>query len=271
MMRRIIYSIVLTFVLTIGINGQTVFQLDQVEIQATNSTSLPKPVRHDEPVLDSDSDFVKLFKNYFHPDNFKTYRSFFLPQDWGGFSEADFNNWQARINEIPLYLTDIIEHMDEEGMQYVQFIYTMKSDYYEMYQSTEFKWINGAWKHVSMQNDKYSVIMDRVGSLDRKLLNSVLNSRNATLDLNSSNVRYSAVVERFDRVSLLDRISDLIFMYPIEENDKEYLRNLFISGDDQSFIDYLTVLTNFEARDFMKEVNKRVGFRFYNITMESTE
>jgi hypothetical protein len=95
---------------------------------------------------------LTLFEKYFHPASYAEYKSLFLPSDWYGLSEADFNSWQSYLHAHEMQIESVITYEDGGSTYSCIQYYIMAEGVYDR-ASFLAKKINNFWYPTSEQED----------------------------------------------------------------------------------------------------------------------
>ena len=225
------------------------------------------PIIHDDPVATSDDEIVKVFKAYFNPASFESYKAMFLPQDWGGFSQEEYEAWQAKLRTQKLYLFQVIHLRDETSHEFLVFQYNMETPDYSIPQSAKFKKVNGAWKHIHVRNDALFGSLNEIGQIKTSILQSTLLDAKSVLRLNQiTEAQKSTHIEKFNRDAVFETIRTLLVQKGVASSDIETAKTHFTTKDNQAFVEFITMKYDLDDIDFMEEVNTLTGVRLFNFT-----
>ncbi len=260
---RILFSMILIFNVSL-LTGQIVFQDESFSLTVLDQTWFNSPISHKEPVQESDPIFVKVFKEYFNPDGFNEYKSFFLSQDWGGFSLDEFTEWQMLLDSNALYLHQILYLRNLSGQEFFIGQYTLETSAYTIPQSVKFKKISGQWKHIHVRNDVIFPFLHKIGNVRPDKINAYARSTNEQINMNQlSPDLFSSVGEKFDRQKIFQRMEPMLKNKLVSDADLLIARNLFVSKADQSFIEFLCDQYPIDYIQLMEESNLVAGFQLF--------
>ncbi len=202
-------------------------------LKLTEFRILETPVEFREAPKPDDDEVVRLFKHYFNPGSFNTYRTFFLPGDWGGFTQADYDAWQARLHANTLHLERVIRLEDPAGNKFLILQYWYENPQHVIPSQAIFKRINHEWKHISNVNDKLAPAA-RLQS-----------------------------VEKFDRADLFERIRPVLATYPLRPEDMSLARTLFLEKAEVEMARFIAQTCTVDLYDLMHRLNTGLGFTLY--------
>ncbi len=231
-------------------------------LKLTEFRILETPVEFREAPKPDDDEVVRLFKHYFNPGSFNTYRTFFLPGDWGGFTQADYDAWQARLHANTLHLERVIRLEDPAGNKFLILQYWYENPQHVIPSQAIFKRINHEWKHISNVNDKLAPVLKQIALLDNSILEG-LSTSTETLDLSGGPAARLQSVEKFDRADLFERIRPVLATYPLRPEDMSLARTLFLEKAEVEMARFIAQTCTVDLYDLMHRLNTGLGFTLY--------
>ena len=222
-------------------------------------------VAFNAPVQSDDHPWLIVFKSYFSPSSFGAFQDLFLPQDWNGMTEQEFNEWQTLLQENPLFLEMAVEVEDKRHQKYLLLFYTMEHTHYRYYQSKVMKWIGGSWKHKNLDESALTTLLEYVGSIQPAYLNEAFKSDHQVLALSQIPAdAFRTFEEKFTIESLAPVIRECLVSFSIRPEDIDHALKLLLLQDKEGMITYLSQQYKIEDAALMTKVNTTLGFEFYN-------
>lgn len=217
------------------------------------------------PIKKKDDPFVVAFKSYFAPTSFTTFKDLFLPSDWNGMTEEEFQEWQSLLTQNPLYLQLAAEVQDKHHQKYLLLLYTMELSHYRFYQSKTMKWVNGMWKHKNLDDTPLTILLENIGSIDPSYLKQVIQQGKTTLSIHQiSPETFRTFEEKFTIESLIPTIRECLLSFEITQEDIDHAMTLLKFQDKEGMIAYLGEHYKLEDAALKQEINRSLGFTFYN-------
>lgn len=252
--------------------GQLELKFENQSATVLNFNSFPDRPLFDAISLPSETEYEKLFKSYFNPSSFEKYKSFFLPADWGGFSQQEFDEWQSRIRKDKLYLNYGLHVRTADGKEFIICQYTMESDAYSIPESVKFKKVLGSWKHIHVRNDEAFMLLHQIGNLSRDYLENALQQSQAKIQVDQvPGPSKVMLVEKFNREQVFERIETILTESDMSANDISIARNFFLQKEDQAFVEWVTSISGNYDLDFMEMLNDKAGIKLFNFTKAQNE
>lgn len=204
---------------------------------------------------------IRLFKDYFNPTSLESYKDFFLPNDWFGLSPSGFTEWQQNIAVKKLQLQQILHLQDQQKNEFLVIQYSMESQEYSVYQSTEFKKTPLGWKHTNIQNDPQAAFLMRLGSLnlDADERTTCMPGKIIDLDVLQAN-HIRTYTEKFDRADVFRKIETYLVESGLGREDIELAKTYFLVKDDQAFVEHLSGQFKVDYRKLIESINSSAGF-----------
>lgn len=243
--------------------AQKSFTYQSEKLEVLGQLHLAAGVQHDLPVSTNDHAWVQVFKKYFNPGSFESFRSFFDSKDWPDITSEQFDAWQQTLHSDKLYLQHVLHLKDKRGQQFLVFLYVMENAQYSIYQSKAMKYLRGQWMHRGLDEETMTLLLEQIGSMDP----AFLQQQNETEILRVEDVPGQSLRsyrEKFDRSGLFSSIQPVLEVKGISAEDIQYARNLFLEGNDKGMMEYLIQISSIEDTVLMKAVNDACGFTLYN-------
>ncbi|MBK9106715.1 MAG: hypothetical protein IPL92_19680 [Saprospiraceae bacterium] len=205
---------------------------------------------------------VKLYKSYFNPESFSKYRDFFLPSDWGGFTESDFNTWQTYLHENAMTLEKTLYLTDEQGQDFIICHYTVETKEYVLPGAAIFKKVNQGWKHISFMNDPLAMDLKEIGLLQTSLIEAIPED-GKTRSLRSMKSNSAEPIEKFDRKKLFAGVKNVLLSRGVSASDLELSEKLFLEKAEVEMVQYIGQNYQIDSYDLMEELNTTIGFTLF--------
>jgi len=215
------------------------------------------------PVQSNDDPLVKLYKQYFNPASFSVYRSFFLPGDWGGFTQADFDSWQSHIHNNQMILDKTMLLRDHFGNAYAICQYRLSTREYEIPGTAIFKKINREWKHISFMNDEQASDLKKIGLLEDDYLKQLQVDGSSIQMREAASVESKKAIEKFDRDQLFISVRGYLSDLGVSTADLEIAEYFFTRKAEVEMVKYIAEAYHLDPYDMMKELNTLLGFTLY--------
>jgi hypothetical protein len=217
------------------------------------------------PIQSDDHPWMVAFKSYFAPTSFDAFQDLFLPQDWNGMTEQEYQEWQHLLAQNPLFLEMAMEVQDKRQQKYLLLFYTMEHSHYRFYQSKVMKWVDGSWKHKNLDESGLSALLEYAGSIQPSYLNEALNSDHQVLALSQIPAdAFRTFEEKFTIESLVPEIRECLISFSISQEDIDHALKLLLLQDKEGMIAYLSEQYKIEDAALMYKINTTLGFDFYN-------
>ncbi len=261
-MRYVVLTVLICLCVDVSFMAQGTIVKGNVTLTLSEFQPLDKPVEFREALKPDDDQAVQLFKRYFNPGSLEAYRTFFLPGDWGGFTQADYDAWQARLQANTMHLERIIRLEDPARNNFLILQYRYENAQYVIPSQAIFKRINREWKHISNANDKPAPVLKQIALLDDTVL-SRLSASSETLHLSGGEVARLQSVEKFDRADLFERIRPVLATYPLRPEDMSLARTLFLEKAEVEMARFIAQTSTVDTYDLMDQLNTALGFTLY--------
>ena len=246
------------------LTGQTEIRWENHAIQLQQCQLLKEPVKYDQPVQNEDAEYVKLFKQYFNPGSLTAFREYYLPVDWIGSTQKEYDEWQSYLKANPIYLESVIRVLKDQD-QFLILQYTVQNEYYTIYQSSEFKRIGPYWKHTHMDNDELAPLLSRIGSLSPQYVLEQISNRKSDSDLDLMVMQHARThVEKFDREEIFEAMLPVFKNKSMSEADIKAVRQYFIEHRDNDMITYISNRYRWPETELADMMNTVCGFELFN-------
>ncbi|MBP6679712.1 MAG: hypothetical protein KA166_00880 [Saprospiraceae bacterium] len=243
--------------------AQLIFASENNQIEVLEQISFSKGVLYNEVVRGSDHPFVVLFKSYFNPASFETYKLFFLSSDWMGSSEEEFKTWQGHLKKNSLWLENILHVRDHQSLEFVIFQYTMETGEYILPSAAIFKKVNQSWKHISNVNDQQTPFLKSIGLLKPSYLTSMSTDPFLIERSRVSQSNERTAVEKFDRKKLFDSAKEVFSSIQVSPSDMAYAEDLFLKKAENEMVNYIAESYAVDPFDLMEKLNQAFGFSLF--------
>jgi hypothetical protein len=249
-----------------------VFLYEGYQLQLMDMSTLTQTVWHTDAVISNEDEKIKLFKAYFKPASYSSFKTFFLPGEWPDISMEEYQQWQNTIDIKRLLLQNIIQVQDQEGKEYLIYQYMMDDPAYSVYQSAEFKKTASGWKLLHQQNDKASDCLMMLGTIEIPKLKELISGASGQIHLESIPFsEYRTYKEKFNRKDLYHLIEELLVEKGVSKTDRELARTYFEYKDDAAFIESICKKYNLDDVVFMGEINQAAGMQIYNFSKRQND
>jgi len=259
-MRNIIIYLILISTTTV-VEAQVSFTHGDSEMFLVDRKTFSQPIPYDQQVSIYEDPWVKVFKQYFNSSSFDVFKSFFLPQDWGGFSVDQYNQWQKTLRADKLYLEQVLLVKDAAGNEFLVFQYFMETPARTLFHSMMMKRHQQSWKHVSIMNDQQALILKRLGDMDIASLNEKMQSRAPGIKLDQLQVEQTRTYkEKFNRQEIFSTIAEVLKAFNVSEGDVTNARQFFLTSQDNLMIDFIVTQYKMDKSELIETINAKCGF-----------
>lgn len=261
-MNKVFFFIMAFIWICTSATGQRNIKTDHAILSIHELMATDQKISYLDPPLPEESLPVRLYKSYFNPGSFTSYREFFLSKDWGGFTENDFNAWQSYLNENKMTLNKTIQLQDDHGGNYIICHYTVETKEYVLPGTAIFKKVNQAWKHISFMNDSLAMDLKQIGLLKYSAIEEMPeDARPRALRSMMSNTEEP--VEKFDRMKLFSDVQGILHSKEVSASDIALAEKLFLEKAEVEMVQYIGQAYQIDPYDLMEELNTAIGFRFF--------
>ena len=248
---------------SITVFAQRTIQVDQFQMVIDQVTSITLPVQLTDPVHPQDDEPIRLFKKYFNTSSLAAFRSFFTEADWGGFSQAKFNEWQQYIRNNPYTLEKTIQLHDQFGNAYIILQYQVNTPHYVIPGTAIFKRINQQWKHISFINDPQAEGLHTIGMLTHAYLQNMADRGPSRSVQSITSNDICSVSEKFDRKHLFTTCRQLLEQRSVSEEDISLAETLFLEKAEVDMVKYIGSEYSIDPYELMRVLNQQFGFELF--------
>jgi hypothetical protein len=259
------FSIVISFLLTAHLlQGQSEIQWEGSHFLLEQCYPVSKPVKYDEAIQNTDADYLKLFKQYFNPGSITSFRNHYLPSDWIGATQQEYDDWQSYLKANPVYLENVIQ-VKKDNDHFLILQYAVENQFYTIYQSSEFKRIGQSWKHTNMAKDEIAPLLSKLGTVSPQYLSEQISTRKSGIDLDMLATQHARThLEKFDRAKIFEMLIPLFKTKSMLDADILVARQFFIEYQDNEMISFVSGRYRWPETELADMMNTACGFELFN-------